>query len=194
MARLLLWLIGVPALLSLMATASICIIGLRDDIRPSDVIIVLGSKIKDDGAPSVHLALRLERTLALYREGLAPKIIVSGGPGIPNHLESQVMRGYLIARGVPTDAIIEDPTGINTAATARNAVSLMARHEFKSAMIVTEYFHVARTRQAFARQGLPDVRHAHASYPLLRDVLAIGREVVGLPLYWLGWRHIAETN
>lgn len=183
------WCVGIVVLLEIVGAALICIIGLKVDTPPSDVAVVLGSKVEEDGTPSVHLRIRLDRALALYKEGTVPAIIVSGGTGVPAHPEPIVMRDYLVAHGVPSSAILLDSTGINTAATARNAVPLMAEHHFQSVIIVSEYFHAPRTRLAFAQQGIHNVHYAPAGYPLPRDVLAIARETVGLPLYWLGMRH-----
>ena len=191
MQRLLRWGTGLVALVGIVAATAICLVGVHDDIHRSDVAIVLGSKVTEEGTPSVHLALRLDRALALYQAGIVPRIIVSGGPGVAGHSEPAVMRDYLIARGVPAGAIISDPAGINTAATAHSALTLMTQRGFRSALIVTEYFHMPRTRLAFARQGVKAVHYAHAGYPLPRDLWAIAREVIGLPLYWLGMRPIA---
>lgn len=182
------WCIGVVLLLALTGAALICAIGMTNDVRPSDVAIVLGSKVEENGMPSVHLRLRLDRTVELYKAGMAPMIIVSGGPGVPAHPEPIVMRDYLIDHGVPASAILLDNTGINTAATARNAVPLMTEHQFHSVIVISEYFHVPRTRLAFAQQGIQNVRYASVGYPQPRDLLAIARETIGLPLYWLGMR------
>ena len=193
MKTILLWCIGIAALVAIGGATLICAIGMNEDTPPSDAAVVLGSKVEDDGTPSVHLRIRLERAVELYKAATVPMIIVSGGPGVPAHPEPIVMRDYLIAHGVPEQAIVLDATGINTAATARNAVALMAEHHIDSIIIVTEYFHTPRTRLAFAQQGIQHVHYAPAGYPLPRDLLAIARETVGLPLYWLGMRHTVAT-
>lgn len=194
MKTILSWCVGIIALLALVSATLICVIGMMTKVQPSDVAVVLGSKVEDDGTPSVHLRIRLDRTLALYQQGVVPMIIVSGGPGVPAHPEPIVMRDYLIAHGVPSSAILLDSTGINTAATARNAGPLMVEHGFHSVIIVSEYFHVPRTRLAFSQQGIQNVGYAPVGYPLPRDVLAIARETIGLPLYWLGMRQTDTTE
>ena len=140
MKTILSWCVGIIALLALVSATLICVIGMMTKVQPSDVAVVLGSKVEDDGTPSVHLRIRLDRTLALYQQGVVPMIIVSGGPGVPAHPEPIVMRDYLIAHGVPSSAILLDSTGINTAATARNTGPLMVEHGFHSVIIVSEYF------------------------------------------------------
>lgn len=69
--------------------------GLTDDIRVSDVGIVLGSKVMPDGLPSDRLRARLDRTSDLYQQGMFKKIIVSGGTGKERYSEARVMADYL---------------------------------------------------------------------------------------------------
>lgn len=59
------------------------------------------------GRPSPALERRLETALALYRQGLAPRIAVAGGsaPG-DRWSEGEVGCRYLLARGVPERALL----------------------------------------------------------------------------------------
>ena len=50
----------------------------RDDARPSQAIIVLGAA-QYNGRPSPVLAARLDHAIDLYREHIAPVIVVTGG-------------------------------------------------------------------------------------------------------------------
>jgi vancomycin permeability regulator SanA len=179
-----------PALLAataalLLAGAAITVAGLHDDLRPADVGVVLGSKVELSGQPSARLAARLDRGASLYAAGTIKHVIVSGGTGVEGFDEAVVMRDYLLARGVPAAAILVDSAGATTDATARNCAALMQQHHFKSVTVVTQYFHVPRTRLALRRQGVADIRSAHAAYFELRDLYAIAREVAALPAYWL---------
>jgi len=78
-------LIGLASLLGIVLT------GLLDDIQKSDAGIVLGSKVMPDGTPSDRLRARLDKTAELYRQGMFPCIIVSGGTGKEGFSEAQVM-------------------------------------------------------------------------------------------------------
>ena len=49
-----------------------------DETRPVDAIVVLGAA-QYDGTPSPVFASRLDHAIALYRDGLAPILIVTGG-------------------------------------------------------------------------------------------------------------------
>ncbi|WP_143825757.1 YdcF family protein [Nannocystis exedens] len=120
---------------------------------------------------------------ALYAAGLVPRLIVSGGqdPGSP--YEADVMRDYLVARGVPAERIAVDRGGVNTHATARFvAADLRARGE-RSAIAVSQYYHLTRTKLALRRFGV-DATGAHADLELeLREPWSLLREVVGFYAY-----------
>ena len=178
-------LLGAGAL-ALTAAGAVAVDGLRDDARASDVGIVLGSKVMPDGTPSPRLRARLDKAGELYRQGKFGWVIVSGGTGKEGYSEAKVMAAYLADRyAVPRGAILLDEHGDTTAATARNGAAIMQAHGFRSALVVTQYFHITRSRYALRRAGVATVRTAHADYFDARDVYSIGRELVALPSYWL---------
>ena len=178
---------GAAALL--LAGAGIAAAGMADDLRPTDVGVVLGSRVELNGEPSARLAARLERGAGLYAQGVFQHMIVSGGTGVEGFDEATVMRAYLLKRGVPSNAIIVDSAGATTDATARNCANLMASHGFRSVTIVTQYFHVPRTRLALRRYGVAEIGSAHAHFFELRDLYSTAREVAALPAYWLQRHH-----
>lgn len=159
--------------------------GLTDDIHPADVAIVPGNTVERDGRPSARLQARLDQTIALYRQGLFPDVIVSGGVGIEGFDEAEVMKRYLVENGVPEGRIHVDSGGATTYLTARNASRMMRENGWRSAMVVSQYFHVPRMRLALKRSGITPVFSAHARYFELRDVYSIAREVVGYGAYLL---------
>src|SRR4051794_23495692 len=65
-----------------------------DEARPADVILVLGAA-EYRGRPSPVLVARLNHALWLYHEGLAPRILTTGGAGgDPSFTEGEVARAY----------------------------------------------------------------------------------------------------
>ncbi len=68
-------------------TAISVAVGVRDDIGPSDVIVVFGNKVELSGVPSPRLEARLDRALSLYNAEQAPCVLVSGGVGKEGHDE-----------------------------------------------------------------------------------------------------------
>lgn len=159
--------------------------GLSDNVGRADVIVVLGSKVHESGEPSARLKARLERARELYRQDQAPLIIVSGALGKEGHDEAVVMRRYLVERGVPEDRILTDSAGRNSLLTARNAAALMGERGLKSALVVSQYFHVSRSRLALRKAGVKPVYSAHARHFELRDLYSIPREVLGYYAYLL---------
>lgn len=178
------WCLGSAAALFLLTACAICLVGLRDDRRPSDVAVVLGNKVYPGGTPSPRLAARLDEAVAIWRANLVKAVIVSGGIDGETD-EAAAMRLYLIDKGVPRAAIFVDSRGTNTWETARNIAAIMKAHEWRTALIVSQYFHIARSALALRRFGILDTRSAHAAYFEWRDLYSIAREVVGYPKYWL---------
>jgi uncharacterized SAM-binding protein YcdF (DUF218 family) len=159
--------------------------GLTDEIHAADVAIVPGNTVERDGRPSARLRARLDQTIALYRQGLFPDVIVSGGVGSEGFDEAEVMKRYLVENGMPEGRIHVDGGGATTFLTAKNAARIMRENRWQSAMVVTQYFHVPRMRLALKRSGITQVFSAHARYFELRDVYSIAREVVGYGAYFL---------
>ena len=175
----------VALLLSATYAAALIIAGTIDDARPSDTAVILGSKVELTGQPSARLAARLDQGAVMYRAGLARTLIVSGGVGREGFDEAAVMRDYLVGKGVPAGAIIVDSLGLDTQATAANCAAIMRARGWSSAIVVTQHFHVPRTRLALRMAGVKHVTVTHAHFAEWRDIYSTLRELVALPIYWL---------
>lgn len=175
-------------LLALAACLLVAFDGLRDRLGHADVGVVLGSRISPDGRPSRRLAARLDRAAELHRRGLFPMILVSGGIEPEGHDEAQVMRDYLVAHGVAPARVAMDHHGDNTRPTARHTKAWLDAHGGRSAMAISQYFHLPRCRLAFAQAGIAPVYSAHAKVWEWRDLYSTPREVVGLVTYAMGLR------
>ena len=185
-AKRVLLLTALPLVLAFtLAAALIVADGLTDDIHAADVAIVPGNTVEKDGRPSARLGARLDQTVALYRRGLFPEVIVSGGVGVEGFDEAEVMKRYLVENGVPEGSVHVDGGGTTTHLTARNASRMMRENGWRSALVVSQYFHVPRMRLALKRSGVAPVFSAHARYFERRDVYSIAREVVGYAAYLL---------
>ena len=169
----------------LLATATLVLAGLHDKLAPADVIVVPGNTILPDGTPSPRLQARLDVALTQFQAGLAPRILVSGATGKEGFDEAASMARYLLKRGVPAGAVIEDNQGWTTDATARNAAFLMRQHGWQTAMVATQYFHVPRFRLALERAGIAVSGQVHAPYVELRDLYSVPRETVGYAVYFM---------
>lgn len=113
---------------------------------PSDGIIVLGAAVWN-GKPSPALRERIEVALEAWNRKLAPRIIATGGIGLPGEpSEAATIKAYLVQRGVPADAILVEDKSRSTYENLQNSRELMERHDMRSAILVTHGYHAFRAR------------------------------------------------
>lgn len=125
----------------------------QDEARPADVIVVMGAA-EYRGHPSPVLKLRLEHAVQLYRQGLAPYIMTTGGPGgDPSFTEGDVGRSYLIDRGVPAESVIVENEGESTAYSLSAASEIFRRMGLRSCIIVSDGYHIFRSKRILQQQG-----------------------------------------
>ena len=144
------------AILSLMALSAATVIyvalriqrqSTRDEAQPADVILVLGAA-EYRGRPSPVLRARLDHALELYQHKLAPHILTTGGAGgDPVFTEGGVGRSYLIAHGVPPEAIILENEGESTAESTAMASEIMRRMGLRSVIVVSDGYHIYRVKR-----------------------------------------------
>jgi vancomycin permeability regulator SanA len=164
--------------------AAIALVGLHDHGDAADIIVVPGNTVYPDGSLSERLKARLDAAITLYQEHRAPRIFVSGGTGVEGRDEAAAMAAYLIANNIPATAIVQDPLGIDTAATASNAAQYLKANKLRTAFVATQYFHIARTELALERQGVEVAGTRHARYVEFRDIYSLAREVIGYIVYF----------
>src|ERR1700691_3260092 len=125
-----------------------------DEARPADVIVVLGAA-EYRGRPSPVLEARLNHALFLYLQGLAPRILTTGGKGgDPTFTEGDVGRAYLSRHGVPSEAILVESEGESTVESTVAAVEIMRRTNLKSCIVVSDGYHIYRVKKMLEFQGI----------------------------------------
>jgi len=159
----------------------IAVDGLSDDYVTSDVAIVLGSKVNENGEPSERLKARLDAAKGLFIDSVVKYIVVSGGLGKEGYDEAIVMRNYLVDNEIPARFIVLDSEGNNTYLTAVNFVEINKKYSFKSVIIVSQFFHLSRTKLIFRKFGFENLSTAHARYFEWRDIYSLLRE---FPAYY----------
>lgn len=179
------WKISVLMFFLLFVLSAVLIIwdGVTDELAQADVALVMGAKVRPDGTPSGRLKARLDTALSLYAQGLFEQVIVSGGLGWEGYDEARVMAQYLVDRGIPEEQIIIDIRGYDTYQTALSVHEIMETNGMRSVIIITQYFHISRTKYTLARFGVSQVYSANAVYFGLRDLMYIPREVVAYYYY-----------
>ncbi|MBO9563499.1 MAG: YdcF family protein [Niastella sp.] len=159
--------------------------GLHDFTGKADVAIVLGNTVFADGSLSPWLRGRVDAALQLYRNKQVKKIFVSGGIGTSDYPEGDGMRNYLIAQGVPDEDIIVDNAGDNSYLTAKNFLTLNTTTHYQSAVVVTSYYHVTRSKYIVKKLGFPAVAGDHSKFTAINDWYGLTREFPAFYKYWL---------
>jgi uncharacterized SAM-binding protein YcdF (DUF218 family) len=147
--RTLLWVMSVGFVLILIWCGSLYywitsftgISGNAEAVR-ADAGIVLGASLWND-KPSPALRERLDHALALYRAGVFPRIIVSGGldAGGAKLTEAEGMRNYLQEQGVPAPSIEMDTKSHSTYENLLFSRNIMKARGWHTAVIVTHRYH-----------------------------------------------------
>ena len=170
--------------LALAGAIVVTLFGFKETLFAADAAVVPGNQVFPDGVPSRRLAARLDRAVALYRQGSCPVIIVSGGIGREGVDETKAMASYLFRRGIPEHAVVIDSSGVNTAATARFAARWLSENNGSSIIVVSQFFHLPRTMLAMKKQGISSTGTARAEYHEWRDVFSVFRELPALAVYF----------
>ncbi|MBW4471620.1 MAG: YdcF family protein [Stenomitos rutilans HA7619-LM2] len=128
----------------------------------ADAIVILGGCTKPAFPPRpwVEVSEEGDRVLygaKLYREGKAPRVILSGGRidwkgGGPS--ESDDMTQLIETMGVPKAAILQDPTSLNTYENAVNVKQIMAAQGIRRILLVTSAMHMPRSLLIFKHLGI----------------------------------------
>ncbi|MFY1045709.1 YdcF family protein [Chryseobacterium sp. GP-SGM7] len=155
--------------------------GLSDKGTIADVAVILGNKVNEDGTLSERLEKRLETAVDLYRNHRVKKLIVSGGLGKEGFYEGSKMKEYLISKNIPDSVITVDNKGDNTRLSVENTLEIQKKYSFKSIIVVSQYFHVTRTKKLFEEKGFEDVNSVSPRYFEWRDFYSILRE---FPAYY----------
>lgn len=125
----------------------------RDTKRPAHAIVVLGAA-QYDGKPSPVLKARVDHAVQLWRQGLAPIVVMTGGRGEGDTTsEAAVERRYAISKGVPPSAILVEGASRSTSETLRNVASMLTADR-REVILVSDPFHMFRLALLARRYGL----------------------------------------
>ena len=137
-----------------------------DDARRSDAIIVLGAA-QYDGRPSAAFAARLDHAVQLYERGIAPLVVVTGGklPG-DRFTEAAVGADYLVAHGVPEEAILRETTSRNSWESLRASARFLFPRDVRQVVLVSDPFHSLRIRLTAEEIGFDAVTSPTRTSPI----------------------------
>ena len=161
----------------------------QDQRRPADAIVVLGAA-HYNGRPSPVLKARLDHALGLFRAGLAPRLLVTGGTRAGDtESEAKVEHRFLIQHAVPESAVIALGVGHTTAETMSAVVGWMKERGLGSALLVSDGFHLARLRLEARRLRLQAFTSPAAASPIKagsrQEWVHFMSEALKVPITWL---------
>jgi vancomycin permeability regulator SanA len=167
--------------------------GHTDHRREADAAVIFGAKIYSDGSPCAALVDRLDTGIDLYDQGFVDTLIMTGARDPNGQSEPAVMKRYAQARGVPPRRILIDESGVNTRASASNVGKMAREAGLERLLAVTQYFHCARVKLTFDREGVScatvptcsSQRSGTTPAKLSRETFFLFREAIAFPFYLL---------
>ena len=103
-----------------------------------DAIVVPGSPvIAGEGLTSLN-ELRLTWALKMYRVGMAPYVVFSGGAVHNRFVEADVLGEIAIQRGLPAAAVVPEPWARHTTENVRYAAVLGVQRRWRRVLFVTD--------------------------------------------------------
>lgn len=146
-----------------------------EDAPSSQVAIILGAKVFDGDRLSDVLADRVSTGVDLYYAGKVKKLLLTGDHGRTSYDEVNSMRRYALARGVPSQDIFMDHAGFNTYDSMYRGRDVF---EVKSAVVVTQKFHLARSVYIARVLGIDAVGIPADKHIYMKAMLFDAREVL----------------
>jgi vancomycin permeability regulator SanA len=178
------------------STLAVCLIGFTlgqmfcfgktDYRRKCEAVVVFGARVYADGRLSHALYDRMRTGCQLYLNGLAERLILSGGPGDGDIHETEAMKRMALESGVPDEAIMLDKEGVNTQATVKNTCEMFERLGLKRVLVVSHFYHLPRIKMTYQRERWEVYTvPAKESYVLTEMPKYILREMAALWVYYL---------
>lgn len=113
-----------------------------EPLEKADAIVVLGGdSIQGD---------RVRHAAALYKQGRAPRVVMSGGPLRAKFSEADLMEKDALAEGIPAaNLIVVRHPAESTLDEALALRPVLAEHKLHRLILVTSNFHTRRARRIF---------------------------------------------
>lgn len=168
---------------------AVCLVGAlpseeRGASKRADAAIVLGFALTSDGRAAPSLVARVRHAVGLYREGVVPRLVLTGGPGDGRRAESAVADELARRAGLPPEAILREEFSRNTAENLAEAARVVRRLRCRSVLLVTEPYHMGRAMLLARARGLR-ARPSPSGSPLWRLRAApywVAREIGYMPV------------
>lgn len=114
----------------------------NDLIDESDVVVCL----EGDGYN------RIEKTVELFKSGLAKNIVISGGFNSPPFcLHAEILAQEFIKKGIPKNKIILEKVSQNTYEQGLEVLKIVQKNKWSKIILVASHFHQPRAYLAFLK-------------------------------------------
>ncbi len=136
--------VGAVVIVLVYITGSIYYYSTIDEKRQADAAIILGAAAWYK-RPSPVFEERIRHGLWLYENGYVKKLVMTGGRSLKApYSEAYVARRFALKKRIPVDDILIEEDSHNTYENLANAKKLMEKHGLRSAIIVSDPFHMKR--------------------------------------------------
>ena len=168
----------------------VLVVSQQDERRPVDAIVVLGAA-QYNGRPSPVLRARLNHALALYREELAPLVVVTGGVGRGDTTSEARRRASATwwRTASREGAVVAQGEGRTTQASMTAVTAWLHARGLRRVLLVSDPFHMFRLRLEARRTALEAYTSPTESSPIsdnpvleLRYLFAEGFKI---PVAWV---------
>ena len=162
----------------------------KDERNRADAIVVLGAA-QYNGSPSPVYRARLDHALDLWRSGVAPMMVFTGGRGVPGERFSEggAGRQWAIDHGVPANRILIEESSRSTYENLRGVRKLLAPRGMHRIVLVSDPYHMFRAVEQARDVGLVAHPSPTRSSPIsgnpARTALAVLREDLAVGGYFL---------
>jgi uncharacterized SAM-binding protein YcdF (DUF218 family) len=155
--------------------------------KQSDAIVVLAAGLARGGTLQDESRRRLIGGIVLYKEGLAPILVLSGRGrrDEPQLTEAESRSMFAQTMGIPAEAILKEETANTTKEEAVRISRLLMHRGLRRILLVTESLHERRAKLVFERAGLVVLSVPSDDYPIAA-VSPLGR-------LWLAARLFQES-
>ena len=161
-----------------------------DEARRADAIVVLGAA-QFNGQPGGVFEARLQHAVDLWKQGLAPYLIVTGGKlPLDTTTEAAAARAWAVANGVPDEAILDEDRGRNTLESLDGVAGILQRHELHRVLFVSDRTHMLRVLRMARDLGIVAYGSPTPTSPTDLETdrrwRSIAHELAGLAAYYVG--------
>lgn len=148
------FLIGIPLVFAGAWIGLTWLYGFRSSRETSDVAVILGAAVWGD-EPSPVFRERIHHGITLYRDGVVPVLLMTGGLGKgKRRAESLIARDYAVRQGVPENAILFEDQSHTTLQNMIYAKKVMEAHQLRTALIVSDPIHMRRSMRMARDMGI----------------------------------------